>query len=301
MVAVCTYRRNEPLRRLLTAIVRNAAVVAGRARVGVVVVDDNKDQRARSVCDDFATAFTLGLIYRTSGQGNISIGRNLALEAAIEHADWVAMTDDDCVPVDDWLSSYLDGQAATGADALTGPCILTVPATAPTWLSRQPFLEDGQFRFHDHHPMTTAATNNSFFRASFFRDRPHLRFEPELGIVGGEDMVFFRTAHRAGLEIRFSTPSVVAGMEPPERQTFRYQLKSHFWLGNTEFVTNKFLGDAKPARWTLRAFKAVAQSAARPIYRLTTGRSPQLRYALAGMFRGFGMLFGALGLKLRHH
>ena len=301
IVAVCTFRRNEPLRRLLEAVRCNSDALGEAARVGVVVVDDNPDEQAREVCDGFRDVFALGLHYRTSGRGNISIARNIALETAIELGDWIAMTDDDCVPVDTWLSSYLEMQAATGADALTGPCVLQVSAEAPKWLREQPFLEDGQFRFEDGTPMVIAATNNSFFRASFFRERPRLRFEPELGVTGGEDMVFFRTASRAGLSIRFSARSIVRGIEPPERQNFRYQLRSRFWLGNSEYLTNEFLGEATRQRLFLRGSRMLAMAATRPLRRMLRGDGPQWRYALASTSRACGHLFGSLGIKLRHH
>lgn len=301
VVVACTYQRNDPLRTLLTAVRVNADLLAGIAQVGVVIVDDNVDQRARAVCDEFTDSFALGLHYCTSGLGNISIGRNIGLEAALPISDWIAMTDDDCEPVDDWLATYLTMQRQTGVDALTGPCLLEVPVDAPSWLTDQPFHEDGQFRWDDGATMTVAATNNSFFRSEFFRQRPKLRFEPELGIVGGEDMVFFRSAVRHGLTIRFAANAIVRGHEPAERQSFRYQVRSKFWLGNTEFVTNRFLGEASRGRWILRSLKLFVLAAVRPFQRLVTGKTPQWRYAYAQMARALGVLTGSLGIRLRHH
>ena len=49
MVAICTYKRNDPLRTLLDALIAVAAASQHRADIGVVVVDDNPDQRARAV------------------------------------------------------------------------------------------------------------------------------------------------------------------------------------------------------------------------------------------------------------
>ena len=39
-------------------------------------------------------------------------------------------------------------------------------------------------------------------RASFLRDHPDIRFRSDLGTLGGEDMVFYRTAVAAGLDAR---------------------------------------------------------------------------------------------------
>lgn len=301
VVAVCTHRRNQPLRRLLGAIERNAADLGNRADVGVVVVDDNPDGAAASVCDEFDSVFASGLHYRTSGHGNISIARNLALETALPLADWVAMTDDDCEPVDHWLSSYVAEQATFGTDAVTGPCYLTAGPDAPAWLTDQPFFDDAQLRYEDGASMHLAATNNSFFRSSFFAERPKLRFEPSLGVLGGEDMVFFRTAVDAGLTISFSNQAVVRGHESPDRWTFRHQVRSRFWIGNTEWVTNRFMGEASRPWWVLRSIKAAALACARPVRRLIRREPPQFRYAVASFVRALGMLAGALGRRVGHH
>lgn len=301
VLAVGTYNRNEPLEVLLNAARRNADMLAPSILLGVVVVDDNPDGRAREVCDRFADAFPLGLHYRHVGKGNISIVRNVGLETALPISDWVAMTDDDCEPVDEWIASYMATQQATGADALTGPCILEAPPGSPAWLTDQPFFEDAQLRFDDLAELETAATNNSMFRSSFFRDHPEIRFDERLGVVGGEDMVFFRTASAAGLRIRFSAASVVIGHESPDRATFRHQVRSRFWIGNTEFVTNAELGDGSRLRWSARAARRFVEATTRPIRRLLSGRSPQFRYSVAAAARATGNAAGVLGLRVRHH
>lgn len=299
IVSVCTFRRNQALATLLRALVRNAEALQGRARVGVVVVDDNPDGAAREVCIEHEDSFELGLHYRTSGLGNIAVARNLGLETALSLADWIAMTDDDCVPVDHWLATYLDVLESTGATAVTGPCHLRAEG-GPQWLTEQPFLQLGQFDLADGATMDVAATNNSIVDARFFESHP-VRFDPHLGVVGGEDMVFFRSAHRQGLDIRYAADAVVHGIESPDRWTFRFQIRSKFWLGNTEFVTNQKLGDARPVRWFARGAKEVAMAALRPFEQLARRHPPQFRFALAAGARGMGMMAGACGVRVKHH
>ena len=299
VVAICTYKRNGPLRTLLSALVRVAEATHERAGIGVVVVDDNSDQRACSVAQEFRERFTLGLNYRTSGKGNISIARNIAVNTACENSDWVAMVDDDCEPEPNWLCAYLDVLEATGADCATGPMNLRVPAGAPSWLHEQPFFDDVRFQFADTSPMATAATNNSIIRASFLREHPEIRFLPELGKLGGEDMVFYRTARAAGLKICFAQSAGVWGNEPPERATFKHQLNYRFWLGNSMFVTNSYFGESK-TRLFLRGSKMAAQSLARPFARMLRLQSPHWRYAAASCAGGVGLITGALGFKKNH-
>lgn len=301
IVTVCTFRRNEPLRAMLDATARAADRIRDRAAVGVVVVDDNKDGAAAPVVSSFEGRFELGVHYRTSGRGNISLCRNICLETAMELGDWIVMTDDDCEPVEEWLESYLDRALRDTADAFTGPCVLRPPAGSPGWLTDEPFMEDAQLRFPDDSEMPVAATNNSMIRASFVRDHADLRFLPELGVVGGEDMVFYRSAVKRGLRIRFVERAVVHGNESPARATFGYQLRSRFWLGNTEYVTNMTLGDATRFRMLLRGGKRLVQAVARPLLRLARRERPQLRYCIVSIARAAGTMAGALGLRLRHH
>ena len=299
IVAICTYKRNEPLRTLLSALIKVAEASRERAKVGVIVVDDNPDQRARGVVDEFQEVFDLGIGYRTSGKGNISIARNIAIETAIEDADWVAMVDDDCEPEPTWLCEYLDVLETTGADCATGPMNLRVPPGSPAWLHEQPFFDDVRFKYENAAPMNVAATNNSISRASFLRNRSDIRFAPELGKLGGEDMVFYRTAHAAGLAIRFAEAAGVWGNEPPERATFKHQIMYRFWLGNSIFVTNSYFGESR-TRLFLRGGKMFALALLRPITRVSQLRSPQWRYCVASSASGIGLMIGALGFEKNH-
>lgn len=301
IVAVCTYDRNEPLRVLLDALVVAAVEVRDRAEVGVVVVDDNADGKARPVVDDYAGVFALGIHYRVSGKRNISLARNIAIETAAGLGEWIAMTDDDCEPVPGWLRAHLDTEERTGADAVTGPMLARVPAGSPDWIEEQPFFEDQLLTFADGTWADTAATNNSMLRSSFVRDHPEIRFRPELGVVGGEDMVFYRTAHRAGLRIVFAADAAVWANEPMSRATLKHQLSYRFWLGNTEYVTNRALGDASNPRIVLRGVNGLRRALLRSFVRLARGQRPQWRYSLACALRAVGLLLGPLGVRLRHH
>lgn len=300
-VAICTYRRNEPLRHLLETLVGVAEEVRDRAAVGVVICDDNPDQRARPVAEDFTDRFELGVGYVTSGKQNISLARNAAVEAALERADWVAMTDDDCEPVPGWLAIYLDLLDATGADAATGQMVLRAPDGSPSWLTDEPFLMDGMLEYPDGARIDRAGTNNSIISSKWLLDRPEIRFSERLGVIGGEDMVFYRTAVKAGLHVRFSADASVHGNEPADRCTLSYRLRSALWLGNTEGVTNLEAGDATRGRLLLRAGRRLARALVRPVGLVARGRRPQLRYGAASVLEALGLGASAVGIRIDHH
>jgi succinoglycan biosynthesis protein ExoM len=299
-VAVCTFNRHEPLANLLEAVSTNARHLVGRASIGVVVVDDSADGNARQVVERFQGRFDLGLRYRVSGRQNIALARNMALEGALEFADWIAMTDDDCEPATDWLEALLEVQRRTGADAVSGALRRRVPPGSPRWLTDEPFLEIGLWEgLEDGAAVTSAATHDSLLSGRWLREHPELRFEPRFGTTGGEDPVFYRAAHAAGLKIHYAPRAVVFENEPPARATLRYQLRSFFWFGNSAYVTCVHAG-AHPVRMFLHGGKVLVGGLMRPFGRLLRGQSPQLRYGLASALRGAGVMIGLLGVRVAH-
>lgn len=298
-VAVCTYRRNEPLAVLLHALTACAERIKNRAAVGVAIIDDTADGHARPVVEEFADRFELGLAYRISGKQNISLARNLALETALEIGDWIAMTDDDCEPPPQWLEVLLDLQERTGADGVTGRMVRRAPPEAPRWITEEPFLDLGVEEPPDGSEMPVAATFNTLISGRWLRAQPQIRFDPNMGVVGGEDMVFFRAAHAAGLQIRFSKDGFVYENEPMDRATFGYQLYVHFWHGNSAALASVENG-MKSSRVFVHGIASLVRAGARPVSRLVHRQKPQLRFCLAQMLHATGKLLGSVGVRIDH-
>jgi glycosyltransferase involved in cell wall biosynthesis len=300
VVAICTYKRNEPLKLLLEKLLVCRDEITHRAALGVVIVDDTPEGLARPVAQEFADRFELGLLYGISGRQNISLARNQAITRALEFADWVAMTDDDCEPHPDWLKEFLEVQDRTGADAVTGALRRRAPDGSPIWLTTQPFMEVGISKGEDGSTASTAATNCSMIRAQWLRDHPEVRFDPKLGVLGGEDMVFYRTARERGLRIHYSANGFVYENQPSARLTYRYQLQRFFWEGNSSYVT--CVRQGVPS-WRMfgQGGLDLVRSLARPVHQLVRGKQPQWRYCLAEVARSLGKMGGIVGLRVRHH
>ncbi len=298
-VAICTFKRNDLLTRLLEALLVCADRVTARAAIGIVLVDDTPEGSARSVAETFANRFELGLQFRISGRQNISLARNLAIETAMDMAEWTAMTDDDCEPPAHWLEALLDGRQGAAADAVTGRMVRRVPEGSPRWITEQPFLDLGVEVLPDGTEMTTAATFNTMISSRWLRAHPNIRFDPHFGVIGGEDMVFFRSARAAGLSIRFSEQGFVYENEPADRTTFRYQLYVYYWHGNSAALTCIESG-MSPWRMFVNGSATFVRALSRPFVRLSQGRPPQLRFALAQALQGLGKLLGTIGVRVEH-
>lgn len=296
---VCTYQRNDALGRLLESVRVSAEQSASTIDVGVVVVDDNPGGDAKIVVDQFDHDFPLGLHYRQSGKQNISIARNIGLETAMRLADWVAMTDDDIVVPANWFAQHVALQTKTDCGATTGPLRL-VFEHGGDWIREQPFDQVGLLDHDEGSISPECATGNSMISSTFLIEHPDIRFDPALGVVGGEDMVFYRAAVAAGLVPRFSRSLAVSEMEPPKRSTYGYQLSRSLWMGNTEWETNLRSGQATKGRLVLRGTKRALLGACRPFGRLARRDAPEFRFAGALVAQGAGMVLGLFGVVLDH-
>ena len=298
-IAICTFKRNELLTRLLEAVAVCAERVSRRAAVGIVLVDDTPEGLARTVAEAFANRFKLGLEYRISGRQNISLARNLAIETAMEIADWTIMTDDDCEPPPEWLESLLEAQQRTKVDAVTGRMVRRVPDGSARWITDQPFLELGVEELADGATMTSAATFNTMISSAWLKSHADVRFDPHFGVVGGEDMVFFRAARAAGLTISFSERGFVYENEPADRATFGYQLYVYFWHGNSAALSSIQSG---MSRWRMFVHGAASlmRALVRPFPRLARNRPAQWRFALAQALHSVGKLLGSAGVRIEH-
>ena len=299
VIAICTYNRNKELELLLSKIVEYARDTWSAWNIGITIIDDSAHGVAKEIADRYSRNFKLDLIYKNPASRNISIARNCALESSLGRAEWIAMTDDDCEPSPQWLSELLRVQKATNADVATGLMLRRAPAEAPEWIKRQPFLQLGEFLAEDCEEMTIANTNNCLISTEFLLSRPHLRFNPTFGRIGGEDMEFFHSMKRADAKIVFAARAFVFENEPNERLTFRYQIRRYFWQGNSSVVTSLQNGVGR-TRLAIHGGATFARGTRRPLVRLVQGSSPQFRYAFARMAEGVGKFIGVFGVRIKH-
>lgn len=107
-VVVPTHNRAERLERLVRGLERQSI---GTGRFEVVVVDDGSDDGAPALLDQMADASALDLRVVHQPRRGPAAARNAGWRAA--RGPVVAFTDDDCVPMGDWLER---GLAASGGE-----------------------------------------------------------------------------------------------------------------------------------------------------------------------------------------
>jgi succinoglycan biosynthesis protein ExoM len=184
-VCICTFRRASVAETMESVA---AQALPERARVRIIVADNDEGPNARELVLAAADQLGVEIRYVHAPCANISIARNACLAAS--DSDWLAFIDDDEVAARDWLAKLL--AAREGADVVFGPAISIYSAAAPAWMARG--------NYHGHVPRAPDAvgaphTANVLIRRACIGGE---RFDPALGRAGGEDTVFFHALRLRG-------------------------------------------------------------------------------------------------------
>lgn len=187
------------------------------------------------------------------GASSISAGRNEVVDRATGRADLLAIIDDDELPSPSWLEELLVVQRATGADLVVGPVVPVFPAGSPGWATSGGFFDLPAPA--DRSVLSEGITGN----ALLVLDRVHalgLRFDEQLGIAGGEDQVFFRTAVDRGASVRYAAQALVHEPVPPSRLTPGYLARRELRKGNTLGLLDRGAPGWPPGQPVRRMLKA---------------------------------------------
>lgn len=227
-VCICTYRRPDQLRRLLTEL--NRQDTQGRFSFSIVVADNDGNESARAVVVQFAATSSLTVTYCVEPEQSIALARNKAVEHA--QGDFVAFIDDDEVPVGDWLGLMLDSCMKFDADGVLGPVRPSFDEAPPDWLVRSRLCERPEHAtgvlLHWRH----TRTGNVLFRRRILdeNEAPFRREFPN----GGEDQDFFRRMMQRGRRFVWCNEAAVYEEVPRERRRRRYFLKRALLRGQNE-------------------------------------------------------------------
>ncbi len=274
-IGVPTYRRPELLGALLRTLhARIAECSELDVSIDVLIVDNDPEGTAREV----STNTDLPVRYVIEPTPGIVAARNRILDECADR-DMVAFIDDDEVPRESWLSSLLTVWRQYGADAVMGRVISVFDDTVDPWL-----LASGTFRRPPRQTGTVlpvAAAGNLLLDLRSVR-RLGLRFDPALGLGGGEDTLFSRQlVQRGGLIV---------------------------WCNESETEDHVVAARLSRAWAAQRAFSS-ANAGTRIQLQLTTGRSSRgvlrARAFLGGVARivvgGLRRVFGTLTSNITHH
>lgn len=260
-VCVCTCERAAQLRRLLAIL---DALPRPAPTFFVVVNSGGRDPRAEAVVDEFRNTSSSRLEYVAETRPGISAARNAALAAArARGAEIVAMLDDDEWPSREWLTKLFATRLATGAAIVGGP-VQPVFANRSGRLGKYERLWSVQ-RGSLGGRLYVYCTCNCLFDLSAADLLGPAPFPEEFGLSGGEDAVFFRRLHFAGVPMAWSNEAVVFEDVPEERANFAWMRRRWYRHGNVGVQCEKAAPDPKGLPPLL---KTVALCGRLPLYPL---------------------------------
>lgn len=230
-ICIPTFHRPAGLARALGGVGRQDLPADLAVGLAVLVIDNSAEGNARITVDRCRrNGYPWPLAYVHEGRKGISHARNAALDNT-GGADFLAFLDDDEIPERQWLWQLAKAQQCLDADVVAGPVLPAFSCAPPAWLAAGRFLEPA--RHADGTRLQTAYTGNVLFRRRLAVSRG-LRFDPQLGIIGGEDIDFFHRLRQAGAEIRYCDQAVAHETIPPERMRLGWLVRRWFRTGNSD-------------------------------------------------------------------
>ena len=236
-ICICTYKRSELLRQLLTSLERQ--ITEGLFDYSVVIVDNDKAGLAAPVAELCARQSNIRMSYYLEPEQNIAIARNKAVDSA--KGDFVAFIDDDEFPDENWLLNLYKALHQFRADGVLGPvkpCFETEP---PPWIIRGKLCERESFQTGAtiQNPKHTRTGNVLLDRKIF--DKGSL-FDPLFGKTGGEDVDFFRRMIQKGNTFVWCNEACVHEVIPPQRLKRSFFLKRALLRGVANAQKAPFFG-----------------------------------------------------------
>ncbi len=225
-VCVCTYKRPERLRQLLSRLDEQRS--EGLFDYSVVIVDNDRLESARPAATAFAGQSSISMAYHVEPEQNIALARN----GAIAHArgDFVALIDDDELPPPTWLLHLYRTIIRYGSDGVLGPVFPAFERQPPAWVVRGRFFERATHPTGYVLSWNNTRTGNALLRRNLFQCESRTWFDPALG-SGGEDRDFFRRQISHGRVFVWCAEAPVVETVPPQRWRRTVMLKRAFLRG----------------------------------------------------------------------
>jgi hypothetical protein len=207
------------------------------------------------------------------------------------------MIDDDERPSPNWLRALIDVSNASAADVVSGPVLPIFASSPPQWV-----LEGGFFSpppIADGAWLKDCYSNNALLRTASLRSRK-LRFDPRLGLAGGEDQLFFRQFVKSGGTIAYCERAFVTERIPPARTTVRYVLRRSLRRGTTLSICD---ANIHGTFWMLavRSVKAVGALVRGTVGIVFARGKAGVVCGICEVARGLGMVMGLFGRTVQEY
>ncbi len=302
-VGILTFQRPDELTKTLAGVLAQVdevnAADAGLS-VDVLVVDNDPAGTAEAATRDIGHP---ALRYVIESSPGIASARNRALDEAAA-SDLLVYIDDDEVPRPRWLSSIVSTWRSTQAAAVMGRVESAFDGELSPWIAAGDFF--ARPRMPSGTEIPVAAAGNLLLDLRQIR-RLGVRFDVTLGLSGGEDNLLSRRLTNRGGRIVWCDESVADDLVPAKRLTRDWLLRRSWSHGNTSSVVELRMAAGRGARLATRAtcvgrgLTRVFLGSARHLLGRLTGNLSHDALGLRMLYRGGGMIAGALNIVYREY
>lgn len=213
-VCICSYKRPELLRRTLHGLsMQEVGEELQDLTFGVVVCDNDPNESARAVVDEFSPGFAQAIEYCVEPRRGIAHARNASLKHSTGR--FVAFIDDDEIPHKDWLSTLYRALMVDEAVAgVLGPVHPIFDERPPAWIVKGRLCERPEHQTGVSIGPRECRTGNVLLRRSAVDGlEPAFRSE----FVTGSDADFFLRLASQGYRFTWCNEAAVEEVVPPSR------------------------------------------------------------------------------------
>ncbi|MEL6495070.1 MAG: glycosyltransferase family 2 protein [Cyanobacteria bacterium J06623_7] len=299
-IAVCviTCFRPDGLKRLLHGMAVQKFTNNSPPDIRIIIVDNDAEGSARSVCDEFVAQHDIPLKYEIEEQRGIPFARNHSVDIAKNDVDFIAIMDDDEVPAENWLDELMTAQKEFAADILTGPVAPHFVEKPAEWLLDffgSGNLTNGQ-NLHRHYGYVY--TSNLFARAELFQ---HIRFDEQFRSNGADDTHLFMQVEEKGYKAVWANRALVTEWLPASRTNYKWLWQRAYRRGNgfafCELVQNRSIGTRiqRFAKGIFRFVQGILTAA------ISLGRRAVFVRGIQTACLGAGMITGSFGSEYQEY
>lgn len=253
VVATLTFRRPEGIARLLPALVEQVRPLATRGLRGEILVVDNDDaptarEQVERLSRESLAAGGPAIRYEHEPRPGISAARNRVLDVTAD-ADLLVFIDDDGIPSENWLSLLLDTFDRYQPAGVVGRMVPVYESEPDPWIIA------GGFFVRAERPTGSlvpgGATNNLLLDRRVIA-ATGVRFDEDLGLIGGEDSLLTNQIRAAGGRFVWCNEATARDEVPTSRLTRSWVLRRRFRFGASQVLVDTKLVATPLARIRVR-------------------------------------------------
>jgi succinoglycan biosynthesis protein ExoM len=254
-ICVATYKRPELLKKLIDSLLIQKSIEL--AEVEIIIVDNDLNESARPVIDNFLGKHQCDISYFVQPEKNISLTRNLALDKI--KGEYVFFIDDDEYADEDWMRNHLINLSKYNAIAAFGKVISYFSDSTPEWI-KNCMVYQRNTNPSGQEPVNMN-TGNCIVKSDLFKVKGY-RLDKEYGVTGGSDYELFSRMLNDGYKLVSCFEAITYEFVPESRANIKWLIRRVARTGNnfarTQIEQSK--GIKKIIVWSREFFKGLIQS-----------------------------------------